>query len=55
VPIVFYEILHLATRGQVAGSDHCAEIVPLIQSVIEVTQIAADSLTKLPEIQKEVA
>jgi len=51
VPFVLYEILHLATRGQ---SDHgcveCEQILPLIQSVIEVTQIAADSLTKLPEI-----
>jgi hypothetical protein len=43
VPVVFYEILHLATCGQ------AAEIVPLIQSVIEVTQIEPNSLAKLPE------
>lgn len=42
--MVFYEILHLATRGQ------AAEIVPLIQSVIDVTQIEPDSLAKLPDV-----
>jgi len=44
VPVVFYEILHLATRGQ------SAEIVPLIRSVIEVTQKQADSLASLPRV-----
>lgn len=44
VPIVFYEILDLATRGK------CAEIVPLIKSVIEVTQRQADSLAHLPRV-----
>ena len=44
VPIVFYEILPLATRGQ------SAEIVPLIKSVIEVTQRQADSLVNLPRV-----
>jgi hypothetical protein len=44
VPFVFYEILHLATRGQ------SAEIVPLIKSVIEVTQRQADSLLNLPRV-----
>ena len=44
VPVVFYEILHLATRGQ------SAEIVPLIKSVIEVTQRQADSLVNLPRV-----
>jgi hypothetical protein len=44
VPIVFYEILHLPTRGQ------SAEIVPLIKSVIEVTQRQADSLAYLPRV-----
>jgi hypothetical protein len=47
--VVFYEILHLATRGQ------AAEIVPLIQSVIEVTQVEPDSLANLPNIAAEDA
>ena len=42
VPIAFYEILQLATKGQ------SAEIVPLIKSVIAVTQQDADGLAKLP-------
>lgn len=42
VPIAFYEILELATRGE------SAQIVPLIQSVISVTQIEPDALAKLP-------
>jgi hypothetical protein len=44
VPFVFYEIRYLATRGQ------GAEIVPLIDSVIEVTQRQADSLAHLPRV-----
>ncbi len=44
VPIIFYEILDLATRGQSAG------IAPLIRSVIEVTQRQADSLSRLPHV-----
>jgi hypothetical protein len=44
VPFVFYEIPHLATRGQ------SAEIVPLIKSVIEVTQRQGDSLLNLPRV-----
>ena len=44
VPIIFYEILDLATRGK------SAEIVPLIKSVIEVTQRQADSLAHLPRV-----
>ena len=54
VPVVFYEILHLATRGQEDGGtdavDSCAQIARLIQSVITITQIEPDSLAKLPEI-----
>ena len=46
VPVVFYEILDLANKGQ------SAEIVPLIQSVIFVTQLDNDSLRKLPDAQK---
>lgn len=42
MPIAFYEILALATRGD------CEKIVPLMQSVIEVTQRQADSLARLP-------
>lgn len=44
VPIAFYEILELATRGE------SAQIVPLIQSVISVTQVAPDALVKLPHV-----
>ena len=44
--MVFYEILHLATRGQ------SEEILPLIESVIEVTQRQADSLANLPRVAK---
>lgn len=44
MPVVFYEILDLATRGQ------SAEIVPLIQSVIEVTQADPEGLKKLPHV-----
>jgi hypothetical protein len=44
VPFVFYEILHLARRGQ------SEEIIPLIKSVIEVTQRQADSLAYLPRV-----
>jgi hypothetical protein len=44
VPFVFYEIRYLATRGK------SAEIVPLIDSVIQVTQRQADSLLNLPRV-----
>lgn len=44
VPFVFYEIRYLATRGQ------SAEIISLIDSVIEVTQRQADSLAYLPRV-----
>jgi hypothetical protein len=44
VPIVFYEILDLATRGK------SREIVPLIKSVIEITQQQPDSLRNLPRV-----
>lgn len=44
MPFVFYEIRYLATRGQ------SAEIVPLIDSVIAVTQKQADSLRNLPHV-----
>ena len=46
VPIAFYEILELATRGE------SAQIVPLIQSVISVTQIEPDALANLPHVAK---
>lgn len=42
MPIAFYEILQLAKKGQ------SAEIVPLIESVILVTQQDAGGLAKLP-------
>ena len=45
VPIAFYEILDLASKGK---SD---EIVPLIKSIIAVTQADPASLTKLPQLQ----
>lgn len=45
VPIVLYEILDLATRGK------AAEIVPLIQSVIDVTQSEPGSLARLPRAE----
>lgn len=41
VPIVYYEILDLATRGQAAA------IVPLIESVIQVTQNASSELSEM--------
>jgi hypothetical protein len=44
VPFVFYEIEELATRGK------SAEIVPLIQSVIAVTQADPEGLKKLPHV-----
>ena len=44
VPFVFYEIFDLATRGK------SGEIVPLIKSVIEITQTEPDGLAKLPLI-----
>jgi hypothetical protein len=44
VPIVFYEIKYLATRGQ------SAEIVPLIDSIIAVTQQHSDALSRLPPV-----
>jgi len=47
VRFVFYEILDLATRGK------SAEIMPLIQSVIKVTQAEPDSLAKLPQVVNE--
>lgn len=43
VPIAFYEILELATRGESAA------IVPLIESVITVTQAEPEGLAKLPQ------
>lgn len=56
VPVVFYEILHLATRGQHDhGCVECEQILPLIESVITVTQVAADNLTKLPHVATEGA
>lgn len=47
VPFVFYEIWELATCGK------SAEIVPLIQSVIEVTQVDPESLRKLPHVAEQ--
>jgi len=47
VPCVFYEIKWLATRGQ---EGDCARILPLIDSVIEVTQRQADNLAYLPRV-----
>lgn len=47
VPFALYEIFELATRGNAAG------IVPLIQSVIEITQAEPDGLTRLPRMAKE--
>jgi hypothetical protein len=44
MPIAFYEILELAARGE------SAQIVPLIQSVIRVTQADPDALSKLPHV-----
>lgn len=44
VPFVFYEIFELATRGK------SAEIVPLIKSVIRVTQADPDALKNLPGV-----
>jgi len=44
VPIALYEILELATRGE------SGKIVPLIESVITVTQIDAEGLAKLPHV-----
>lgn len=46
VPIVFYEILDLAARGK------AEEIIPLIESVIEVTQTDPESLSKLSHAAK---
>ncbi len=46
VPVVFYEILYLAKQ------EKGLEIVPLIESVIQVTQKQADSLTCLPRMAK---
>lgn len=46
VPIVFYEILNLATK---AGQ---SEIATLIKSVITVTQADPESLVKLPHVAK---
>lgn len=44
VPFVLYEIWELAANGK------SAEIVPLIRSVIRVTQIEPDALAKLPQV-----
>lgn len=44
VPIAFYEIKDLATRGK------AAEIVPLINSIIDITQAEPGSLSKLPHV-----
>jgi len=44
VPFVFYEILELATRGE------SGKIVPLIESVITVTQADPEGLSKLPYV-----
>jgi hypothetical protein len=49
VPFVIYEIWDLAKRGR-----H-SEIVPLIKSVIEVTQRQANSLANLPHVAGENA
>ncbi len=43
VPVALYEIQFLATRGR------CEEILPLIQSVIAVTQSQPDCLANLPQ------
>jgi hypothetical protein len=49
VPIVFYEILNLATKsGQ-------SEIATLIKSVIAVTQSDPESLLKLPHVASLIA
>lgn len=45
VPVALYEIQFLATRGR------SEEIVPLIQSVIAVTQSQPDCLANLPQDQ----
>jgi hypothetical protein len=45
VPVALYEIQFLATRGRVE------EILPLIQSVIAVTQSRPDCLAELPQDQ----
>jgi len=45
VPVALYEIQFLATRGR------CEEILPLIQSVIAVTQSRPDCLADLPQDQ----
>lgn len=47
VPFVFYEIKYLALNGK------NADIVPLIESVITVTQRHADALLNLPRVAEE--
>lgn len=47
MPFVFFEIKYLATRGE------SQQIVPLIESVIAVTQRRADSLLNLPHVAEE--
>lgn len=47
MPFVFYEIKYLATRGQ------NSEILPLIESVIFVTQQYSDGLSRLPHVAVE--
>lgn len=47
VPFVFYEILELATCGK------SEEIIPLIKSVIRVTQADPQGLQKLPRVAEE--
>ena len=45
VPFVLYEIWELAANGK------ASEIVPLIKSVIKVTQLQPDGLAKLPQVE----
>lgn len=49
VPIAFREIKDLATRGK------SAEILPLIESVIAVTQAAPNALATLPQVAESHA
>lgn len=44
VPIALYEVLYLATQSRPE------DIVPLVKSIIAVTQIDAEAFTKLPEV-----
>ncbi len=45
MPFVLYEIWELAANGK------ASEIVPLIKSVIKVTQLQPDGLAKLPQVE----